>query len=61
MNEHPKEAMEWKDSERKDDFAGFMKHMHYNFALLGNIFPFFKSRGAFFPKAYFPGLGLCKG
>jgi 4-hydroxy 2-oxovalerate aldolase len=34
MNEHPKEAMEWMDSDKKDDFVGFLKHMHDNFALL---------------------------
>jgi 4-hydroxy 2-oxovalerate aldolase len=34
MNEHPKEAMAWMDSERKNDFVGFLKHMHDNFALL---------------------------
>lgn len=34
MNEHPKEAMEWMDSDRKNDLVGFLKHMHDNFALL---------------------------
>ncbi len=34
MNEHPKEAMEWMDSDKKSDFVGFLKHMHDNFALL---------------------------
>jgi len=34
MNEHPKEAMAWMESERKNDFVGFLKHMHDNFALL---------------------------
>jgi len=34
MNEHPKEAMAWMDSDKKDDFVGFLKHMHDNFALL---------------------------
>ena len=34
MNEHPKEAMEWMDSDRKNDFVGFLKHMHDNYALL---------------------------
>ncbi len=34
MNEHPKEAMEWMNSEKKNDFVGFLKHMHDNFALL---------------------------
>jgi 4-hydroxy 2-oxovalerate aldolase len=34
MNEHPKEAMAWMESEKKNDFVGFLKHMHDNFALL---------------------------
>jgi 4-hydroxy 2-oxovalerate aldolase len=34
MNEHPKEAMAWMESDRKNDFVGFLKHMHDNFALL---------------------------
>jgi len=34
MNEHPKEAMAWMDSEKKSDFVGFLKHMHDNFAIL---------------------------
>jgi 4-hydroxy 2-oxovalerate aldolase len=34
MNEHPKEAMQWMDSDRKNDLVGFLKHMHDNFALL---------------------------
>ena len=34
MNEHPKEAIEWMESDKKNDFAGFLKHMHDNFALL---------------------------
>jgi 4-hydroxy 2-oxovalerate aldolase len=34
MNEHPKEAMAWMDSDKKDDFVGFLKHMHDNFAIL---------------------------
>jgi 4-hydroxy 2-oxovalerate aldolase len=34
MNEHPKEAMEWMESEKKNDYVGFLKHMHDNFALL---------------------------
>jgi 4-hydroxy 2-oxovalerate aldolase len=34
MNEHPKEAMAWMESEKKNDFVGFLKFMHDNFALL---------------------------
>jgi 4-hydroxy 2-oxovalerate aldolase len=34
MNEHPKEALEWMDSDKKDDLVGFLKHMHDNLALL---------------------------
>jgi len=34
MNEHPKEAMEWMESEKREDYVGFLKHMHDNFALL---------------------------
>ena len=34
MNEHPKEAMHWMDSENKNDLVGFLRHMHDNFALL---------------------------
>jgi 4-hydroxy 2-oxovalerate aldolase len=34
MNEHPKEAMAWMDSEKKNDFVGFLRHMHDNFAIL---------------------------
>lgn len=34
MNEHPKEAMAWMDSENKNDFVGFLKHMHDNFDIL---------------------------
>ena len=34
MNEHPKEAMEWMESDKKNDFTGFLKHMHDNFAIL---------------------------
>ncbi len=34
MNEHPKEAMAWMDSDKKNDFVGFLKHMHDNFAIL---------------------------
>lgn len=34
QNEHPKEAMAWMDSDDKNDFVGFLKHMHDNFALL---------------------------
>jgi len=34
LNEHPKEAMAWMDSEKKDDFVGFLKHMHDNFVFL---------------------------
>jgi 4-hydroxy 2-oxovalerate aldolase len=34
MNEHPKEAMQWMDSDKKNDFVGFLKHMHDNFAFL---------------------------
>jgi 4-hydroxy 2-oxovalerate aldolase len=28
MNEHPRAAMEWMDSDRKNDFVSFMKKMH---------------------------------
>lgn len=28
LNEHPRSAMEWMDSERKNDFVSFMKEMH---------------------------------
>jgi len=28
MNEHPRSAMKWMDSEQKDDFVTFMKEMH---------------------------------
>lgn len=28
MNEHPRSAMAWMDSEKKDDFVSFMKEMH---------------------------------
>lgn len=28
MNEHPRSAMKWMDSENKDDFVAFMKEMH---------------------------------
>ena len=28
LNEHPRSAMSWMDSERKDDFVAFMKEMH---------------------------------
>ncbi len=28
LNEHPKRAMEWMDSERKNDFVAFLKDMH---------------------------------
>src|SRR5665811_1293570 len=28
LNEHPRSAMQWMDSERKDDFVAFMKEMH---------------------------------
>jgi len=28
MNEHPKESLEWMDSERRDDFVAFLKKMH---------------------------------
>jgi 4-hydroxy 2-oxovalerate aldolase len=34
MNEHPKDAMDWMDSDRKNDFVGFLRHMHDNFAML---------------------------
>ena len=34
MNEHPKEAMAWMDSDKKNDFVGFLRHMHDNFAIL---------------------------
>jgi 4-hydroxy 2-oxovalerate aldolase len=34
MNEHPKEAMEWMESEKKNDYVGFLKYMHDNFAIL---------------------------
>jgi 4-hydroxy 2-oxovalerate aldolase len=34
MNEHPKEAMAWMESDKKNDFVGFLKHMHDNFAIL---------------------------
>ena len=34
MNEHPKEAMAWMESEKKNDFVGFLKYMHDNFAIL---------------------------
>ena len=30
MNEHPRSAMKWMDSERKNDFAAFLKEMHDN-------------------------------
>jgi hypothetical protein len=26
--------MEWMESEKRDDYVGFLKHMHDNFALL---------------------------
>ena len=28
LNEHPRSAMSWMDSERKDDFVSFMKELH---------------------------------
>lgn len=28
LNEHPRTAMEWMDSEKKDDFVTFMKNLH---------------------------------
>jgi 4-hydroxy 2-oxovalerate aldolase len=28
MNEHPKESLEWMDSERRDDFVAFLRKMH---------------------------------
>jgi 4-hydroxy 2-oxovalerate aldolase len=28
MNEHPKESLEWMDSDKKDDFVAFLKKMH---------------------------------
>ena len=28
MNQHPRSAMKWMDSEQKDDFVAFMKEMH---------------------------------
>jgi 4-hydroxy 2-oxovalerate aldolase len=28
LNEHPRSAMQWMESERKDDFVAFMKEMH---------------------------------
>ena len=28
MNEHPRSAMKWMDSDQKDDFVAFMKEMH---------------------------------
>ncbi len=28
MNEHPKDSMEWMESDRKDDFVGFLWKMH---------------------------------
>ncbi len=28
LNEHPRSAMQWMDSDRKDDFVAFMKEMH---------------------------------
>jgi len=28
LNEHPKVAMDWMDSERKNDFTGFLRKMH---------------------------------
>jgi 4-hydroxy 2-oxovalerate aldolase len=28
MNEHPRSAMQWMDSDKKDDFVAFMKEMH---------------------------------
>ena len=28
LNEHPRSAMQWMDSEKKDDFVAFMKEMH---------------------------------
>jgi len=28
LNEHPRSAMQWMDSDRKDDFVSFMKEMH---------------------------------
>ncbi|MEN8116120.1 MAG: aldolase catalytic domain-containing protein [Bacteroidota bacterium] len=28
LNEHPRSAMKWMDSEKKDDFVSFMKEMH---------------------------------
>ena len=34
MNEHPKEAMDWMESDKKNDFVGFLRHMHDNFAIL---------------------------
>jgi 4-hydroxy 2-oxovalerate aldolase len=34
MNEHPKEAMAWMESDKKSDYVGFLKYMHDNFALL---------------------------
>jgi 4-hydroxy 2-oxovalerate aldolase len=34
MNEHPKEAMQWMESDKKNDLVAFLKHMHDNFAFL---------------------------
>lgn len=34
LNEHPKEAMAWMDSEKKNDFAGFLKHIYDQNGLL---------------------------
>jgi 4-hydroxy 2-oxovalerate aldolase len=28
MNEHPKDSMAWMESERRDDFVGFLRKMH---------------------------------
>jgi 4-hydroxy 2-oxovalerate aldolase len=28
MNEHPKESLEWMDSENRDDFVAFLRKMH---------------------------------
>jgi len=34
LNEHPKEAMAWMDSDKKNDFSGFLKHIYDQNGLL---------------------------
>jgi 4-hydroxy 2-oxovalerate aldolase len=34
LNDHPRNAMKWMDSDQKDNFTGFLKKMHDDLALL---------------------------